>query len=289
MLEKNNNILNGVGATPTQQKINIIQANNASALIQHRPTHDVSVGAHLCCHEQGKQYAVMVQKISFMTEQIKEDKMQASMKEAQYNKIIDALKKTAEENNQRQRAHQQNNNGQDVRIPQGSQDWHDTLDELNKKKEQVNDLEEKVLSLELKAEKVALEHKNRIQDKDDEISEAILKFKHKESDYRQAMSQVERLNEDIQSRIQEALDRQSDRLASEKQADMDAMNRRNEQLIKQLVESHSTETRQLRDMLLQQERKCREAEQNAGNLEIELRTVKLENNNRFDPSEMEEI
>lgn len=42
-------------------------------------------------------------------------------------------------------------------------------------------------------------------------------------------------------------------------------------------------------MLLQQERKCREAEQNAGNLEIELRTVKLENNNRFDPSEMEEI
>ena len=103
------------------------------------------------------------------------------------------------------------------------------------------------------------------------------------------MSQVERLNEDIQSRIQEALDRQSDRLASEKQADMDAMNRRNEQLIKQLVESHSTETRQLRDMLLQQERKCREAEQNAGNLEIELRTVKLENNNRFDPSEMEEI
>ena len=123
------------------------------------------------------------------------------MKEAQYNKIIDALKKTAEENNQRQRAHQQNNNGQDVRSPQGSQDWHDTLDELNKKKELVNDLEEKVLSLELKAEKVALEHKNRIQEKDDEISEALLKFKHKESDYRQAMSQVERLNEDIQSRI----------------------------------------------------------------------------------------
>ena len=39
------------------------------------------------------------------------------MKEAQYNKIIDALKKTAEENNQRQRAHQQNsNNGQDAKI-----------------------------------------------------------------------------------------------------------------------------------------------------------------------------
>ena len=41
----------------------------------------------------------MLQKISFMTEQIKEEKKQASMKEIQYNKIIDALKKTAEENN----------------------------------------------------------------------------------------------------------------------------------------------------------------------------------------------
>ena len=45
------------------------------------------------------------------------------------------------------------------------------------------------------------------------------------------MSQIERLSEDIQSRIQEALDRQSDRLANEKQSDLDAMNRRNEQLI----------------------------------------------------------
>ena len=42
-------------------------------------------------------------------------------------------------------------------------------------------------------------------------------------------------------------------------------------------------------MLLQQERKCREAETNSGNLEIELRTIKLENKNRFDASEMEEI
>jgi len=46
------------------------------------------------------------------------------------------------------------------------------------------------------------------------------------------MSQIERLNEDIQNRIQEALDRQSDRLANEKQSDLDAINRRNEQLIK---------------------------------------------------------
>ena len=72
---------------------------------------------------------------------------------------------------------------------------------MNKKKELVNELEEKVLNLELKAERVALDHKNMLQAKDDEIGEERLKFKHKESDYRQAMSQVERLNEDIQSRI----------------------------------------------------------------------------------------
>ena len=60
-------------------------------------------------------------------------------------------------------------------------------------------------------------------------------------------------------------------------------------MIKQLVESHSAETRQLRDLLLQQERKCREVEHQAGNLEIELRAAKLENSNRFDSSELEQI
>ena len=45
----------------------------------------------------------------------------------------------------------------------------------------------------------------------------------------------------------------------------------------------------MRDLLLQQERKCRETEQQLGSLEIELRTVKLESGNRFDPSELEEM
>ena len=62
-------------------------------------TNNVSVGAHLCCHEQGKQHAVLLQKVQFMTEQINQEKEQARMKEDQYNKIIAALKKTAEENN----------------------------------------------------------------------------------------------------------------------------------------------------------------------------------------------
>lgn len=85
----------------------------------------------------------------------------------------------------------------------------------------------------------------------------------------------------------EALDRQSDRLANEKQFDLDAMNRRNEQLIKQLVESHAEENRKLRAMLLEKEHKCRNAEQNVANLEIELRTIKLDNDSKFDPAELE--
>ena len=137
------------------------------------------------------------------------------MKEDQYNKIISALKKTAEENNQRK----EQQNGAETRTSHhnpSNVDWKDTLEELNNKKEEVNRLEEKVLGLELKAEKVALDHKIKIQEKDDEISEERLKCKHKESDLRQAKSQIERMNEDIQARIQEALDRQSDRLANEK-------------------------------------------------------------------------
>ena len=40
---------------------------------------------------------------------------------------------------------------------------------------------------------------------------------------------------------------------------------------------------------MQQERKAREQESLSGNLEIELRTVKMENNNRLDQSEVEEM
>ena len=58
------------------------------------------------------------------------------MKEAQYNKIIDALKLSAEANNQRQRAHEQNN-GPDVKNP-NAQDWKETLEELNRSKEEKN-------------------------------------------------------------------------------------------------------------------------------------------------------
>ena len=45
----------------------------------------------------------------------------------------------------------------------------------------------------------------------------------------------------------------------------------------------------MRDLLLEQERKCRETEHMVGNLEIELRTLKMENDGRIDASELEEI
>ena len=62
------------------------------------------------------------------------------MKEDQYNKIIAALKKTAEENNQK-KEHQ--NGTAETRTSNhnpNAGDWKDTLDELNNKKEEVNHL-----------------------------------------------------------------------------------------------------------------------------------------------------
>ena len=72
-----------------------------------------------------------------------------------------------------------------------------------RKKEEVNALEEKVLALQLKAEKIALETKNKLQEKDDETTEYRLQLKHRESDLRQSNAQIERLNDDIQGRIQD--------------------------------------------------------------------------------------
>lgn len=56
-----------------------------------------------------------------------------------------------------------------------------------------------------------------------------------------------------------------------------------------MVDNHCAETRQLRDFLLEQERKRREAEHQLVSMEIELRSAKLENNSRFDAAELEEI
>ena len=83
----------------------------------------------------------MSQKVQFLTEQIEEEKKQAKMREQQYNKIIDALKKTAEEN-----ASKKNNfeglqtMDKPMQMFPSQKDWKDTLDELNQKKEEVNNM-----------------------------------------------------------------------------------------------------------------------------------------------------
>ena len=202
--------------------------------------------------------------------------------------MIAALKQTAEENLMNAKK-QKGEDLNEMNAGPSTKDWKDTLAELNQKREEVNDLQEKVLELELKAEKVALDTKIIIQQKEDEVGEERLKFRHKDADLRQANATIERLNEDLQSKIQEALDRQSERLATEKQNDLDSMNRRNEELIKSLVESHSSETRQLRELLLQQERKTRDAEHQLHSAELNLQSIKLESNGRIDHEELAEI
>ena len=170
--------------------------------------------------------------------------------------MIDALKNTPEDNNK-------NFLSAPINLDPTQKEWKEIFDELNAKKKEAYDLQDRVLELELKADKAALDFKIQLQQKDDEISEERLKNKHKDSNLRVAQQKIDRLNEDIQNWINEALDKQSDRLAKEKQSDLDALNRRNEQLIAQLVASHTEETRQLRALLLEQEHKCRSAEHQA--------------------------
>ena len=62
------------------------------------------------------------------------------MKEEQYNKIIAALERTAEENKQKKGSVSVEPK-REVANPT-NKDWKDTLDELNKKKEEVNKLQE---------------------------------------------------------------------------------------------------------------------------------------------------
>ena len=84
------------------------------------------------------------------------------MKEQQYNKIIAALKQTAEENAAKWIDERKLNDVETVLNP-NQEEWKDTLEELNGKKSEVHDLQERVLQLELKAEKTALDYKIQLQ------------------------------------------------------------------------------------------------------------------------------
>lgn len=85
------------------------------------------------------------------------------MKEEQYNKIISALERTAEENKAKMKSASQVDDDSSAAVNPNQKDWKDTLDELNKKKEEVNKLQEQVLSLQLREEKLALDHKLALQ------------------------------------------------------------------------------------------------------------------------------
>ena len=84
-----------------EDQMGIVTPGDRSAKKQltFRPsTSEASVMAHLCCHEKVKENAVLTQKVNFMIEQMKGEKDSFKMKEANFNKMIAALKKSAEEN-----------------------------------------------------------------------------------------------------------------------------------------------------------------------------------------------
>lgn len=70
---------------------------------------------------------------------------------------------------------------------------------------------------------------------------------------------------------------------------MEAINRRNEMLIKSLVDNHCAEAKMLREQLLNQERQKRDAEQLMVNLDIEVNQLRDEASMRLNQSELDEM
>lgn len=83
-------------------------------------------------------------------------------------------------------------------------------------------------------------------------------LKHKENELKTHTSNFERTSLDFAFRLQEALDKQHDKLTLEKHQEIQGINQRNEVLIKQLVDFQSTELRSLREQLLNAERALRD-------------------------------
>ena len=99
--------------------------------------------------------------------------------------MIDALKNTPEDNNK-------NFLSAPINLDPTQKEWKEIFDELNAKKKEAYDLQDRVLELELKADKAALDFKIQLQQKDDEISEERLKNKHKDSNLRVAQQKIDR-------------------------------------------------------------------------------------------------
>ena len=122
------------------------------------------------------------------------------------------LQKQAEENAKQGRLVQQNDSF--------NTSSNEKVDELTSKlklsNEQIEEQKEQILRLELKIEKITLDNKIQIQEKEDVITEERMNVRHKESELRAAKSALERTREDIGFRVQEAVDRAQDRLSAEK-------------------------------------------------------------------------
>lgn len=98
-------------------------------------------------------------------------------------------------------------------------------------------------------------------------------LKHKENELRTMSSTVERMREDYAYNLQEALDKQHDRLTADRTSDIQNINARNEVLIRQLVDFQNAELRKLREQLLSADRMIREKEHVLSNLELHLQNV----------------
>ena len=96
-------------------------------------------------------------------------------------------------------------------------------------------------------------------------------LKHKENELKQTMATSDRFREDFMYRLQESLDKQQDRYIMEKQQDIEGINQRNEALIKQLVESHNQELRNLREQMFKTDRLLRDKEIIISSLEFKLK------------------
>ena len=132
-----------------------------------------------------------------MSEQMKIDQEKAKKKEESYNGIIQMLQKQAEENAKQGRQVQHN----DSFNASSNEKVDELTSKLKQSNEQVEEQKEQILRLELKIEKIILDNKIQIQEKDDVITEERMNVRHKESELRGAKSALERTREDIGFRV----------------------------------------------------------------------------------------
>ena len=81
------------------------------------------------------------------------------------------------------------------------------------------------------------------------------------NEVKQAESLAERTRQDSAFHLSDTIEKLTDRLIQEKQADLEALNKRNELLIKSLVETNTLEAKNLREELLKKDKVIRKRDQ----------------------------